>query len=71
VTSAAWTVSIGSDGDRWGVYYEGRLVLDGYEQPAEASWAATFLARGRRPPYVPEGAEVQWPGHHTDTAYES
>lgn len=56
-----WTVSGGLDGTRWAVYYEGRLIIDGYERASEATWAITYLSRGHLPPYVPEGAQVDWP----------
>ena len=59
--ASPWTVSTRRTGDRWAVYYEGRLVVDGYERASEATWAVTFLARGKVPPYVPDGAEVAWP----------
>jgi hypothetical protein len=36
--------------DQWAVYYEGRLVVDGYERASEATCAVTFLARGKAPP---------------------
>ncbi len=56
-----WTVSGGLDGTRWAVSYKGRLVIDGYERASEATWAITYLSRGHLPPYVPNGAEVNWP----------
>jgi hypothetical protein len=59
--ASPWTVSTRRTGDRWAVYYEGWLVVDGYERASEATWAVTFLARGQRPPYVPDGADVAWP----------
>jgi hypothetical protein len=61
VVASAWTVSARRTGDRWAGYYEGRPVVDGYERASEATWALSFLARGERPPYVPEGADVAWP----------
>jgi hypothetical protein len=62
------TVSARRTGDRWAVYYQGRLVVDGYERASEATWAVTFLARGERQAYVPEGAEVAWPWRGGDRA---
>ena len=47
--ASPWTVSARRTGDRWAVYYEDRLVVDGYERASEATWALTFLARGERP----------------------
>ena len=64
--ASPWTVSARRTGDRWAVYYEDRLVVDGYERASEATWALTFLARGQRPPYVPEGAGIAWPTHGGD-----
>jgi hypothetical protein len=59
--ASPWTVSTRRTGDRWAIYYEGRLVIDGYERASEATWEVTFLARGQCPPYVPEGAQVACP----------
>ena len=59
--ASPWTVSTRRTGDRWAIYYEGRLVVDGYERASEATWAVMFLARGEPPPYVPEGAELALP----------
>jgi hypothetical protein len=64
--ASPWTVSARRTGDRWAVYYADRLVVDGYERASEATWALTFLARGQRPPYVPEGAGIAWPTHGGD-----
>jgi hypothetical protein len=61
--SGLWAVSTGREDDRLAVYYDGRLVVDGYERVSEAWWAVSFLARGRHPAYVPEGVEIEWPFH--------
>jgi hypothetical protein len=42
------------------------MVIDGYERASEATWAVTFLSRGRRPPFVPDGAVVDWPAGWVD-----
>ena len=59
--SGLWAVSGGREDERWAVYYDGRVFIDGYERASEAWWAVSFLARGRPPAYVPEGVEVVWP----------
>ncbi|HEY7619126.1 MAG TPA: hypothetical protein VH834_05100 [Solirubrobacteraceae bacterium] len=66
MASDEWTVSSGPDGTHWAVFYEGRMVIDGYERASEATWAVTFLSRGRRPPFVPDGAVVDWPAGWVD-----